>query len=366
MKRKRGIRYTVEIGGKLYTRVPIGKLPNGKTDYYYEQVDGPDEAIQLIAKIRREFGEYGTGAAVGRRMMFTELIAQYRRIYPDKPDWYIEPLEKFFGTRKITSITHADCLQFKAAREAVKDQRYKNQAEAAARKPATIHRELEALRHVLLFAVDNEWIPKNPFKRRRGHRPLIDKKQEKKRKRFPTPDEEAALLAVCVPPREHLRPLIIASLDTGLRRGALQELIWSCVDFTSGLLFIPEGNQYKNRPDCVGMTIRLETVIRELYENSDKHPDTPIFGEIKDFKRSWKTACKLAGVHGLRFNDLRHGYSTALMDARVNKEMLKKAAGHTTDAIQDIYENLDQRIALDLAAALNRLHESREKSKYVN
>src|SRR5215510_6822484 len=141
MKRKRGIRYTAEIGGNLYVRCPVGRLPNGKTDYYYERVANADEALQVIARIRQQYGEYGTGAAVGRRMMFTELIAQYRRIYPDKPDWYIEPLEKFFGTRKITSITHADCLQFKAAREAVKDQRYKNQAEAGARKPATIHRE---------------------------------------------------------------------------------------------------------------------------------------------------------------------------------------------------------------------------------
>src|SRR5262245_60311192 len=259
------IRYLVPRKGKLYIKVPIGRYPDGTPRHKEKRVYSEAEAMQEIARILKEFGESGPGAFVGERMTFDELISQYKRTYPNRHDWYIEPLEKFFGTRKIRTITHADCLRFKAHREAIKDQKNKNHELSFYRKPATIHREMEALRHVLLFAFDNDWILKNPFKRRRGHRPLIDKTKEKKRKRFPSPDEETRLLAVCVSPREHLRPLIISSLDTGLRRGALQELTWSCVDFSSGLLFIPEGNRYKNRPDCVGMTIRLEATIRELY-----------------------------------------------------------------------------------------------------
>ena len=47
-----------------------------------------------------------------------------------------------------------------------------------------------------------------------------------------------------------------------------------------------------------------------------------------------------------------------MMEAGVPKDLAMKAAGHRNPEIHDIYTNIDQRIARQLAEALDRLHES--------
>ena len=87
-----------------------------------------------------------------------------------------------------------------------------------------------------------------------------------------------------------------------------------------------------------------------------------VFAGASDFKRSYRTACRLAGVAGLRFNDLRHGFATDLMEAGVEERLAMKVAGHNNAKTHAIYTNVDERLALQVAAALNRLHQNRRVS----
>lgn len=48
-----------------------------------------------------------------------------------------------------------------------------------------------------------------------------------KRKRVLESEEEILLLTACDGPREHLRPIIICAIDTGMRRGEIFKLKWS-------------------------------------------------------------------------------------------------------------------------------------------
>jgi integrase len=349
---KKKVLYLHERDGVLYVRVPYCNSA-GVRRSKEKRVENEREAIKIISEIRHQLGEAGPGVFDGERMTFDELLAEYRRAHPDKHRWYLDPIEKYFGQRRIRTITYGDLKRFKTEREGIK------KPNGEKRKPATIHRELEQLRSVLLLAVRHGWLLRNPFM---AGPPLIIKSEEERRDRIPTPEEEEKILAVCVPPyRAHLRPLVIASLDTGLRRSALQSLTWSAVDFENHVLKIPRGNRYKNRPKLIGMTTRLEAELQDLFERSDKNPETGIFRKVKDFKRSWKTACRLAGVEGLRFNDLRHGFSTGLMEAGIPRDLAMKAAGHSNPDIHEIYTNIDHRIARQLAEALNKLHETRRR-----
>src|SRR5262249_51900000 len=153
---------------------------------------------------------------------------------------------------------------------------------------STVNRELEALRSVLLYAVRRDWIVKNPFDK--GPAPLIRKSEEESRARFPSPEEEARILAVCVGARAHLRPILIAAKDTGLRKGALLSLTWSKVDFkvdernvvVEAFLRIPKGPRNKKRPPVICLTARLRDELARLWEKSDKNPSSKIFGGIAD------------------------------------------------------------------------------------
>ena len=162
------------------------------------------------------------------------------------------------------------------------------------------------------------------------------------------------MLAVCIPPREHLRPLIIATRDTGLRKSALLSLAWRDIDLENGLLLIPRGNRYKRRPKMIAMTVRLRKELERMSAGADSA--SLVFGEIKDFKRSYATACRLAGIEGLRFNDWRHGFATDLLEAGIPERLAMKAAGHANASTHAIYANLDERISRQIAEALDRLH----------
>lgn len=344
--KKSKIPYLHERHGRLYVRIQYRK-PDGRMTSKERAVANEREALTAIAEIKHQLGEGGPAVFEGERMTFAELVDEYRRTH-DKPRWYLDPLEQYFGQRRIRTITYGDLKRFKQAREAVK------RANGHDRKPATINRELEQLRAVLLLAVRHGWLLRNPFL---GGPPLIVKSEEDRRDRVPTPFEEARMLAVCIPPRAHLRPLIIASRDTGLRKSALLSLVWRDVDLENGLLLIPRGNRYKRRPKVIAMTARLQEEMERLSAGSG--PDQKVFGEVKDFKRSYATACRLAGIEDLRFNDWRHGFATDLLEAGIPERLAMKAAGHANASTHAIYANLDERISRQIAEALDRLHAER-------
>ena len=355
------IPYTTERKGDLYVRVPYKDPSTGKWRSKEKKLAAdatPEDAINLIAGIKNKL-EINPAAFDGDRMLFDELLGQWLRAHPKAPKWYTEPLA-FFNGRKIRSITYADVKRFREAREQVKRliKNPSNRKEKIEhdRKPATINREVEILRGVLLFGVRHGWLERNPMV---AGPSLIIKSEEDRRDRIPTPEEEARLLAVCVPPREHLRGLIMAALDTGLRRGALLSLTWPTVDWEKRLLKVPSGNRYKRRPKLIGLTDRLYCELRRIWESRECPTEGKIFNVVADFKRSYKTACRLAGVVGLQFRDLRHGFATSLMEANIPERLAMKVTGHTNPETHGIYTNVDERLARQVADALTKLHADR-------
>jgi integrase len=277
--------HTRLIDGQPYVRI-VFKTPDGRQREKTCRVNSVSEAISAIERIRQELGDRGPGAFDGERMTFAELMKEYKKARKI-PKWYEEPMIERFGQMRIRSITYGDIEQFKEARAKVP-----NRATGEQRSSATINRELEWLRTILLYAVRHEWLIKNPFNK--GPAPLIRKSEEEARERIPTPEEEARILEYCMNfkswvekkreskgfareqlaeltgddalrrleagedvknaeitkiaeamgespkkalaiargRREHLHAILIAARDTGLRKAALLSLAWSNVDFS--------------------------------------------------------------------------------------------------------------------------------------
>jgi integrase len=343
--------------GKPYVRLNYFDERAGRWRSKMKRIHTAEDYAQALQSLKQKIGAEPSDYDP-ERMTFDELLAEYRKARPAMPEWYAAPLSEFFGKRRIKTITYGDLQQFRVARETVV-----NKATKEPRKPATINRELEWLRTVLLYAVRHEWLAKNPFNK--GPESLIHKAEEESRDRIPTPEEEARILAVCVDKRAHLRPILIALRDTGLRKSALLSLTWGNVDPDGQFLLIPKGKANKGRPKVIAMTARLQAEILKLWEASDKDLKTKIFGGIKDFKRAYATACRLAGVEDLHIHDWRHGFATDLMEAGVEERLALKAAGHTNPETHSIYTNIDKRLARVISESLDRLHAEREKAGTV-
>jgi integrase len=235
----------------------------------------------------------------------------------------------------------------------------------------TVNYELAVLRQVFYFAASKRWLDGQP---QELFRKLISPANETKRDRLLTAEEQKRLIQHCRGPREHIRPLVIAAIDTTLRKGNLIRLTWADVDFNDRVIRIKKTSTKTEQAVTIGLTRRLEAELRELWKFSDKQSDTFVFGE-GEFKTAFATACRLANIKGLRFHDLRAAGSTGMVTAGLPAEIVRKVTGHANPAILiDHYIRADIIAARHIAETLDRIHEaerlvSEEKDEpdgYVN
>ena len=72
-----------------------------------------------------------------------------------------------------------------------------------------------------------------------------------------------------------------------------------------------------------------ERVLHELQQlRATSPPDGLVFGIQNSIKRSWNTACSIAGIENLRFHDLRHTAITRLVATGLPSAEIMRISGH--------------------------------------
>ncbi len=289
----------------------------------------------------------------------------------------LKPLIQRFGERAIADIKTADIDDFVAD---LKQPRMVNGLDGRRLTPASINRTLGLLRHMLNWAVGREYLEKTPF--RRGTEVLIRMElEDNKRRRRLNEEEEAALLAVASP---HLRSMIIAALDTGMRRGEMLALRFGDIDWKRRMITLRGATTKSRRTRVVPIgTARLLTVLEWLRldgAGERKGDEVPVFsneaGEpLKTFKKAWGVALlkahgidprwrrgsykdlsvecqqRLRGIN-LHWHDLRHEYASRLVERGVPLAQVRDLLGHASILTTERYDN--QRLEA-LQAAVERL-----------
>ena len=225
------------------------------------------------------------------------------------------------------------------------------------RRPATINRWLALRRHMFNWALGREYVMQTPF--RRGTQALIKFERENNRRfRRVTSEEEARLLAAG---NSLVHMLIVAALDTGMRRAELLTLRFGDIDWDRQLIHIrPEiAKSKKGRVVPIGTT-RLRTPLEWLRvdPNNETVPnDRLVFlrrdGEtVKSFRTAWERARTKAGLSTVRFHDLRSEYASRLVECGVPLSQVRDFLGHCSVVVTERYD----RVRLDsLKAAVARL-----------
>ena len=292
-------------------------------------------------------------------------------------DYRLKPLLERFGDYSIGNIRTADIEDFIAD---LKKPRVVNGLEGRTLAPASINRTIGVLRHMLNWAVGREYLDRTPF--RRGSEVLIRLMHEdNKRRRRVSEEEEAALLAVASP---HLRSMIIAALDTGMRRGEMLALRFGDIDWKRRMIVL-RGETTKSRKTRlvpIG-TSRLLAVLQWLRLDSAgglTNDEVPVFsneaGEpLKTFKKAWLVAVlKAHGVDphwrkgaykdltaecqqrfreiNLHWHDLRHEHASRLVERGVPLAQVRDLLGHASILTTERYDN--QKLEA-LQAAVERL-----------
>jgi len=331
--------------GAIYSR----KTKKGIPRWYLDFKDATGRRIQRLAPnavtpedamraleiaVKKEYDK-ALGLTQQRPLCFRELGDVYLRDYAkvNKRSWLdddyrLKVLKEFFGDRPLEEITPQLVEQFRARRLELGNAK------------ATVNRYVAQLKRMFSLAVEWGYAKSNPAQRVRQF-----SEYEFIKERILTPTEEAALLREC---HGQLKPLVIAALNTGMRRGELLALRWEDIDLRRGLIWVKKSKSGKQRAVPINQTLRA--ILREL--PSFDRRQGPVFEPVNT-QACFEKARAGAGMPELRFHDLRHTFATRLVDRGVDIITIQKLLGHSTVVITQRYTHARDDRAFQAVAALD-------------
>jgi integrase len=267
--------------------------------------------------------------------LFKDLVRWYlelpevkaKRSY-QKDQMHCKRLVARFGDRLLKDITPAMVETYKQERLCAISYRGKPT------KPATVNRELTTFKTIFNKAIRNGKAERNPAQ---GVKHL---KENNARDRLLSPDEYARLLAHCQP---HLKPIVKLAYHTAMRRGEILNLTWGQVDLKEGFIKLAPEDTKTNEGRLVPLNVELIEMFKAMPRGL---PMTLVFTyqghSLAEIKRSFATACKLAGIEDFTFHDLRH---TAINNWRLQGHdyfRIMAASGHKTMNVFKRYNTVNK------------------------
>ncbi len=143
-------------------------------------------------------------------------------------------------------------------------------------------------------------------------------------------------------PDDGLRDYVAFAYSTGMRKGELSALRWSYVH--GDTIIVPAGVCKNKKPHRIPVAGPLIAILkRREAARSFESNGTTQFSEfifhrgdgrpITEFRRSWRTATRLAGCGNRIFHDLRRTCISDMIDAGVPQSTCMSISGHKTISV---------------------------------
>jgi integrase len=306
-------------------------------------------------ELNKRMGDVARGVPVTSkvgRVKFKELIENVCNEYQAngrRSIYYLrircnKHLLPFFGERRASTITPADINRYVVKRQ--------TEEEAA---NGTINRELAVLQRAYTLAVQSGLLHGKPHAQKL--------KESNVRTGFFEREQYEAI-------HQHLpayvKPVAAVAYITGWR--TLSELLpleWRQVDFNGGTLRLDPGTTKNGEGRVFSMTRNLRAVLLEQRARTEDlqrklgvlipcvfHNDGKPF---KSYRKSWKTACRKAGLPGRIPHDFRRTAVRNLVRAGVPEAVAMKMTGHKTRSVFERYNIVSQGDLNDAARKLDEL-----------
>jgi integrase len=243
----------------------------------------------------------------------------------------------FLNDKLLAAITRADFDDFKARRL------------NAGISPATVNRDMDRLKAALSQAVEWKLLAINPILGvKRISRGIEDRvrylsKQEDAALRKALDAREAAAkrrrdsgnawraargrdpLKAVSGYSDHLMPMALLAVNTGLRRGELTQLRWSDIDLHAKRLTVRAGYAKSGKARHVPINSEAVAVLKKYQK---QHSGAgPLFA-VTSVTKSWRGLMSDAKIDNFRFHDLRHTFASKLVMAGVDLNTVRELMGH--------------------------------------
>lgn len=289
-------------------------------DYYVsgrrkrEKIGSSKKLAEIVLKKRKVEVAEGKFLDIDRqeKIKFEDFACQYLAVHSKNNKSYYtdcknaDVLKRFFGGKYLNEITVMDVNKFKTER-------------AQQVSVATTNRALSLLKSMFNRAVEWDKTKNNPVRKIKLF------KENNKRLRFLEQEEITKLLSNC---SNHLYPIVIVAINTGMRKGEILSLKWHDIDFQRDVAHLLNTKSGEKRE------IPLNETAKRTLIAIPKHPDSPyIFcnknGEpYGDIKKSFLTAIGKSGIINFHFHDLRHTFASHLVMSGIDLNTVRELLGH--------------------------------------
>jgi integrase len=246
-------------------------------------------------------------------------------------------------------------------------ERMRNKRILAGVAPATVNRDVAALRGVLTHWTENNAGAEHPMAGLDALKVADDETvryltpQESKRLRKALAERDRAAAEARDRANEHRRardydlmpkmsgycdhitPMVLLSLNTGMRQGELFALAWPAVDLERKTITVLASHSKGNTTRVIPLNDEALTVLLAI------KPDpatglvfkSPVTGErFNNVKKAWAEVIKAAKLPGLRWHDLRHDFASQLVMRGVPLFTVQKLLGHANSRMTQRYAKL--------------------------
>ena len=154
--------------------------------------------------------------------------------------------------------------------------------------------------------------------------------------RYLTNDQEENLLTYLP---ERFGPISIVAINTGLRQGELLQLIWSDINWNTGMMTIRKSKSGKSRRTPMNSTV--QSILHNLQNQHSLQPMNRVFPhDARYLRRVFKRAVNQAGLSPFRFHDLRHTFASRLAMLGCNDRTIMELGGWASPRMLKRYAHI--------------------------
>ena len=131
---------------------------------------------------------------------------------------------------------------------------------------------------------------------------------------------------------DHLKPMILIALNSGIRRSELFHLEWSDIDMKHNTLMVRAESAKSGKMRRVKMNATLRTTLKDwkkcggktklIFPSQNEKPFT-------NCDKSWGKLLKGADISDFRWHDMRHDFASQLVMAGVDLNTVRELLGHS-------------------------------------
>ena len=227
----------------------------------------------------------------------------------------------------------------------------------AGNKPSTVNRKMGSISGVFSRAVEWDYITAHPLAKlkqlkvdsmgmvryldadeAKRLRDALDARQEEARAERETANKwradrgkEQMQSLLQLPFTDHLKPMVLVSLNTGMRRGELFDLKWSAVNFNTQIITVTGATTKTSDTRHIPMNKATFGVLEDWKKQVGKSRyvfPSQAGGRLEDIKSAWLNLLERAKIEGFRWHDMRHDFASRLVMAGVPLNTVRDLLGH--------------------------------------